>query len=268
VDRVHGERRAAIEPFERDRNDLARRREQRRRVEGHARVVPRVAHPGRPHLAGELTVTLLAREDEHLAAEVSGDREDEVCRRTESEEPEPRASPRAGEPQRSIADHSGTEKRRGLPRREPRRQAVRRSGGSGHPLGVAAVPVAAREPRPPAEVLAAGRAERALAARLREPSDADAIADPKIARSGAWTDDPTGDLVARDDRQRRGDLSLDDVEVRPADAAGVDLDDDLALNGSRVRQIRGAERTRFGRGRPLEDHSVHAALFCSEVDNA
>ena len=32
-------------------------------------------------------------------------------------------------------------------------------------------------------------------------------------------------------------------------------------------EIRGAERTCFGRGRPLEDHSVHAALFCSEVEN-
>jgi hypothetical protein len=74
--------------------------------------------------------------------------------------------------------------------------------------------------------------------------------------------------VARDDRERRGDFPLDDMEVRSADAAGVDLDDDLALGGSRVRQFRGAERADLGRRRPLENHSFHAALFCSEVENA
>jgi hypothetical protein len=64
---------------------IARRREQRRGVEAHTRIVPRVAHPGRPHLAGELAMPLFAREDEHFGAHVSRDREDQVRRRAESE---------------------------------------------------------------------------------------------------------------------------------------------------------------------------------------
>jgi hypothetical protein len=64
------------------------------------------------------------------------------------------------------------------------------------------------------------------------------------------------------DRQSCRDLSFDDVEIRPADAARFDRDRDLCRDGSRIRQLRGAKRTLLRRPDSLEEHRFHRALFC------
>jgi hypothetical protein len=68
------------------------------------------------------------------------------------------------------------------------------------------------------------------------------------------------------ERQARGDLSFDDVEIRPAHGAGFDLDQNLVRAGARVRPVARDEHTRFGGRRSLQDHRSHAALFCGEVE--
>ena len=73
---------------------------------------------------------------------------------------------------------------------------------------------------------------------------------------GACTDrlDPTDDLMARDERQLRlGQLPVDDVEVRPAHAAGGDPQQHLARARNRVRQPGRAESA----ARLVEHHRTH-----------
>jgi hypothetical protein len=67
--------------------------------------------------------------------------------------------------------------------------------------------------------------------------------------------------MSENDRQARSDLAFDDVEIRPTDAARIDLDNDLSCSGSRIRQLRGAERISLGRPGSLEEHRLHGALF-------
>jgi hypothetical protein len=67
------------------------------------------------------------------------------------------------------------------------------------------------------------------------------------------------------DRQSCRDLSFDDVEIRPADAARFDRDRDLSGAGSRIRQLRGPKRALLRRPNPLEEHRLHRALFCGEM---
>ena len=59
-----------------------------------------------------------------------------------------------------------------------------------------------------------------------------------------------------DERQLRLlELSVDDVEIRPAHAAGSHADDHLAAAGPRSRQLGRAQRL----PRLLEEHRSHAA---------
>jgi len=68
--------------------------------------------------------------------------------------------------------------------------------------------------------------------------------------------------VPENDRKPRRNLSLHDVEIRAADPARLDLDDDLLRGGKLIRQLRRAERVPLGRPDSLEEHRLHGALFC------
>ena len=118
-------------------------------------------------------------------------------------------------------------------------------------LGVAAVPVVAREAGAIAEVLAAARAVTACAVRPAEPGDADAVAGDE---SLSPTDRAADDLVAWNERQLGlGELSVHDVQVGAAHAAGRDCHEDLALGRLRIGQVGLAQR----RARRVENHRTH-----------
>jgi hypothetical protein len=79
-----------------------------------------------------------------------------------------------------------------------------------------------------AEVLAPARAEAARAVGPAQPRDADARA-RLVRRAVAGGEHGGDDLVAGDDgKPRAAHLAVADVQVGPAHAARVDLDEDLA----------------------------------------
>ena len=153
------------------------------------------------------------------------DLRDDVRRCAEAVQPEPLGV--AGEPQRAIADQTGAEEGRAADREEVRRQRIAVALVRERVLGVAAVAVVTRELRAVAEVLLAGAAVAAVAVGPTEPRNADAT---------PFADDLADDLVADHERQLRpSQLAVDDVEIRPADTACLDANDELARSGGRLR---------------------------------
>jgi hypothetical protein len=98
--------------------------------------------------------------------------------------------------------------------------------------GVVAIPaidIVAREQRPVAKVLAPRATISAVTAGLAKPGDADALSDPKSIHSGAECGNTTDDFMAWYQRQLRlRKLSVDDVQIRSANAARIDVDRDFA----------------------------------------
>lgn len=92
-----------------------------------------------------------------------------------------------------------------------------------------------------AEVLAAGDAEPAVAAGRREPAYADGITDGVSGDAGAEGGDAAGGLVAEGEGQACGDLAFRYVKVSAADAAGGDVDEDLAGAGDGIGQVLACE---------------------------
>ena len=115
------------------------------------------------------------------------------------------------------------------------RQAERVGGRDRHELGTGSVRRSHADRVPVlAEVEVAGPA---LPARAVEQGRVDRheVAGLQVADAGPERDDLAGELVSRHDRvPRRGELPAQDVDVRPTDPAGVDLDDDLSRPGRRI----------------------------------
>src|SRR5262249_15058372 len=135
-------------------------------------------------------------------------------------------------------DQARAQQRRGLPvgiaRRD--RKAVARVGH--RLLRVPAVDVVPGEAGSVAQVLLAGAAVAALAARPAQPRHADAIADAEAGDIGSDRRDGTDDLVAGDERELRiGQLAVEDVQVRAADRAGVHAQEDLSRPGPGLAQL-------------------------------
>ena len=102
--------------------------------------------------------------------------------------------------------------------------------------GEPAVEVVAGEAGARAEVLPARAAEGALSAGEAQPGDADPVARAEPGRARPGPDDPPHHLVARHDPVAgEGEVAVHDVEVGPADAAGLDLDEDLSGPGPGIR---------------------------------
>jgi hypothetical protein len=228
---------AAVERAQGRWNQSADGREDDRRVQRLGRQLVRGARPLDAERARQLLALRVARpgEREHAPPLVPRDLRDDVRRGAEAVEPEPLAVAR--EPERAIADQPGAEERRELQRRVVLRQpeAVARVGN--RKLRVAAVQVVAGEAGAQAEVLAAAAAEAAVAVRPAEPGDADALAGLELHPFTRGVHD-SDDLMAEDERQLRfGQLAVDDVQVGPADAAGLDANANLAVPGLGVRQL-------------------------------
>jgi hypothetical protein len=101
----------------------------------------------------------------------------------------------------------------------------------------------------------AGEAEPALAARPREPRHADPLAGGEPHPAG---DDLAHDLVAKYERELRPvELTVDDVEIRAADAARVHAKQYLSSRRLRIRKIRGAKRLACR----VENHRAHHARY-------
>ena len=176
---------------ERGRDELAGRGEDDRRVEllgRRARARPLRAERARERLR---LVVALARDREDAAALRPRDLRDDVRGGAEAVQPEPLGVAR--EPQRAVADQPRAEQRRRLEVAEPVGDREAEALVGDDPLGVAAVDVVAGEARAVAEVLAAARAEAALAARPAEPGHAEPAAVLGLA----------DDLVAGHERQLR-----------------------------------------------------------------
>jgi len=106
-----------------------------------------------------------------------------------------------------------------------------------------------------AEVFAAGLAVAAFTARPREPWHANAIAAGEPVDAGAGLGHRADDLVAGNDRGACvRQLAVDDMEVGAADAARVDLHQDLPRSRGRIAQFHPLE----GPLRSHQDHRFHA----------
>src|SRR5262249_42526089 len=137
---------------------------------------------------------------------------------------------------------------------EPGRDRDAEAGVGDGELRVAAVEVVTGEPRALAQVLAAAPAEDALAAGPPEPGDSDAVADGDARDAAGDRVDGADALVAEDERQLRvREVAGHDVQIGPADAAGVDAEPDLPRRRVGVGELREAQR----RPHPIEDHRSH-----------
>src|SRR5262245_61507178 len=129
----------------------------------------------------------------------------------------------------AVADEPGAHQRRSVDIAVALGDLERVAGVGDDIFRVAAVVVITGEPGVDAEILVAGMAEAALAARVAEPWDADAIADREVRHAVADDLHRADNLMARDDwHVRRRQLAVDDVEVGAADAAGPNADENLA----------------------------------------
>ena len=207
-----------------------------------------------PQLAGERLRLLVAPAgegedtaafvDRHLAEDVGGG----------AEPVEPDTLRLADQPQRPVADQPGAEQRRRLQVRVAVGDREAEALVGDRDLGVAAVDVVAGELRVVAEVLAAAAAVAALAVGPAEPRHPDPLARGELLRPLPRLAHHADDLVAHHQRQLRlGEVAVEDVEVGAADAAGADLELDLAGTGGGVGQLSQPERLPL----PLEDHRPH-----------
>jgi hypothetical protein len=168
---------------------------------------------------------------------------------------------------RAIPDEAGAQQRRRLEIAVPIGQLEGIAGVDDDEVGIAAIAVIPGEPRLGTKVLAAVLAVRALAARVAEPRNADAIADHEALDAVAELGDETDDFMAGNQRKLRGinspasrasrQIAVDDMEIGPADAARQDLDQHLARQCD--RQIALARVELAGR-RVRQHHGFHSAI--------
>src|SRR5439155_26671376 len=124
---------------------------------------------------------------------------------------------------------------------------------------VSAVDLVPGESRPVAEVLASRAAVFANAAGPAQPGNAD----PRPFREArAARLDDADDLVSEHERQLRiVELTVGDVQIRPAHAAGADAEEDLPRLWIRIRQFAQLERTP-PLGQHHRSHRGYSAGIC------
>ena len=239
---------------QRDWHQLYGRREDDRGVQLLGRRVSGVTRPLRPHAAGEgLPVRVAgAGEGEYPPALGGGDLADDVRGRPEAVESE--ALGLSGQPQRPGPDQPGAQQRRGLGRRMVLGQREAEAGVGDGELGESAVDVATGEAGPRAEVLATGPAVAALAAGPCQPRHPGAG-----AQLGRPLEHLANDLVPEDHRKPGAELSVGQMKVGSAHAAGQDPQQRLAGPGPRVGHVLQLER-RLRRG---EDHRAHPHMIAA-----
>jgi hypothetical protein len=94
--------------------------------------------------------------------------------------------------------------------------------------------VIADEARIRTQIFAAALALRALATRVAEPRNTDAIAGNEVGHTVTHLIDDADDFVTGDQRDLRvGQIAVDHMEIRPAHAACAHLDQQLARQRNR-----------------------------------
>jgi hypothetical protein len=107
----------------------------------------------------------------------------------------------------------------------------------------AAVPGKSREDRAIAQIFLLTPAIRTATAGVAKPRNANPLPDAEALDTRPDRIDAADDFMAGDDRQDRiGQLTIDDVQIRAADAAGRDIHPDLAGARLPIGQLRPFER--------------------------
>ena len=240
---------------QRERHQRTGRREHDRGVERLRRHLGRPAGPlgaevPRERLGGDVARTC---EREDPPALVPRDLREDVGRAAEPDDPEPLGV--AGEPQGAVPDQPGAQQRRRLAIGERVRHGEAEARVGDGELRVPARQLIPGEARVRAEVLPAGRARAADAARPPEPRHADPVADRRAFGALAERVDHADDLMPEDEGQDRfGEVAVDDMEVGAADPADMDAEPHLARARLGVGQLGGAQR----RSRTVQHHRAHA----------
>ena len=126
---------------------------------------------------------------------------------------------------------------------------------------VTAVSRVAREHRPVAEVFPLARAIGTDAAGRPKPGNANPLANFEILHTRAERIDPPDNFVARNDRQfwvRQ--FAVNDVKIRPADAASLDPDAQLARARNGIRQFLEHKRRAFRAGPCRTSHNFQMVI--------
>ncbi len=240
---------------QRERHQRTGRREHDRCVERLRRQLGRPAGPlgaelPRERLGGDVART---REREDPPALVPRDLREDVRRAAEPDDPEPLRV--AGEPQGAVPDQPGAQQRRRLDIGERVREGEAEARVRDGEFRVPARQLIPGEARVRAEVLPAGRARAADAARPSEPRHADPVADRQAFGALAERVDHADDLMPEDEGEDRfGEVAVDDMEVGAADPADMDAEPHLVRARLGVGQLGGAQR----RSRTVQHHRAHA----------
>lgn len=182
----------------------------------------------------------------------------QVRRGPEAVDAQPAARRQRTAAQRPVADDARAQQRRQLGRVLPvgeRIGVVRRDEGR---RGEAAVGVPAGVPGGRAEVLAAGAAVPAPAAGAPQPGPAGPVADPEPGDRVAGGGHPADDLVPRYGlRAPRRQVPLGQVQIRTADPARLDVEQQLPRAGFRQRAPYRRQRTGGDRAGPVDGPAGH-----------
>ena len=238
----------------RRRHQRADRRKDQRGVERRRSLLVASARPVNAKAPRKRLRRVVARprEGKYLSPLGQRDLRDQVRRRPEAVDAQ--TARVAGERIRPVADQPGAQERRRVQIVVAFRQRQHIRGVDDSVFGVAAVLLIAGEAGIGAEILAPAAAVIAVPAGVREPGDTDARAECRGLDLRAARDHRSHDLVAGYDRNLRvGQVTVDEMEVRAADPAGMNPDQHLGRARLGTRQRAQDQRT----AGTLAHHRLH-----------
>jgi len=238
-------------------HELAGRSKDYRRIELDRWGGECISDPDCPQLGGKDLMSFpVARCDVDIRAAMAGKLYRDMPRSTEAIDAETRPSPphgtipQPGKTKRSISDYSRTEKWSGVQVIESIRQPVREARRHGCILGKSSVHAPAGEQRSFTEVLPSCTAVPAYAAGSLQPRHADAITSRETACTCAAHHYIADNLVPRYHRSpARSKLPFHDMQVGPADPAGMNAHKQLITGRDRQRGILHHKRPHLHRRR-------------------
>lgn len=155
-----------------------------------------------------------------------------MTRRPETGESQRLAVHEAGQIERPETDSTRTEKRRGFKIRKELGDGIGGSFGDDHLFGVPAGRVSSCGAEVFAQIFQSGAAERTRPACVVNPADAHAVAQLEMVDALPQSDDFANRLMSEDHgKPGRRRAAFDLIEFCMADAAGGNLDEDLARPG-------------------------------------
>ena len=179
-------------------------------------------------------------------------------RRPETDEPEPLARLDFAQLEGPVADYASAQKRRCFLILENIRYGIGIICGDDHVFGIAAILMIAGEPGIGTEILGSPAAIRTCRVCGKEPGYSYSIPFLKtscILSSPLYS---SYNLMAGDDRDSGlGEIPFDRVEIRVANAAHVDPDQDVFRTRLRDRKVGQFQRIFLCGSKSLQDHGLH-----------